>query len=386
MIRHAVAVAAALAVHLLLWDASYAVFSRSVDFNAGALEDFMGPYYGTARSLAEGSGPAPGFLYGPFFAVLLLPFAKLAPDVASWVWLAVELAATAALVVLAARVARPVSGRVSALFTFVALTAFPLVHNLHWGQVSALLGVLALGAAAGHLGGRPALAAWLLAAATAIKGYPALLLAPLLLTGPWRAAAHFAVASAVLGLGVPAALIGPGETLATYRHALVELASLDAPGGAWRDAPNKQVLGAVLARWSGVAGTAARVALVAVAWLWAAANLALAARRAADGSRGGRLEAWVLVVLSLPLVVSPSWPHYLVLLPFAQLALATSRGRDPLAVACVAASVVLASAPFFRAVGDPVAYGRAGWLAAANLLLLAAAYRPPGRGQPSSPA
>ena len=46
-----------------------------------------------------------------------------------------------------------------------------------------------------------------------------------------------------------------------------------------------------------------------------------------------------------------------------------------MALGLVLVSVLLSSTVFFRLVNDPEAYGRAGWLALADLALLAALYR-----------
>ena len=71
------AVLAAVGVHGILWQGSYEVFSSSVDFNQGALEDFMRVYLPAADGFAAGHEPVAGFLYAPFFPWLLQPLAKL---------------------------------------------------------------------------------------------------------------------------------------------------------------------------------------------------------------------------------------------------------------------------------------------------------------------
>lgn len=366
---------AAFVVHGFLWDWSYATFSRSVDFNAGPLEDFMGPYLTTARAVSAGQAPAPGFLYGPFFALLLQPLASLSPGAASWVWLGLELLASFLLVGLTLRLVRP-SEPVAAASTFLALLSFPLVHNLHWGQVGAPLAVLVLAACHAHLGGRAVLAAWLLALATAIKFHPALFLVVLLLARERRAVAHFLAASALLLVAAPVLVFGSDTTLAIYRASSLAVAS--AARGAWQDAPSAQYFGFVVARWLEVQRGGPQAACAALGVLLAGGNLLLAARRLRERElrrEGALLDAYALVALAVPLAVYPSWPHYLTLLPFAQLVVFARRARDPWTWACVGASVVLSSAPFFRLHDDPADYGRAGWLLAAHLVLLPSLYR-----------
>lgn len=363
---------AAFVVHGFLWGWSAASFSRSVDFNSGALEDFMGPYLGTAGAVAAGEAPAPGFLYGPFFALLLQPLASLSPGAASWVWLGLELLASFLLVGLTLRIVRP-SRPVAAATVFLALLSFPLVHNLHWGQVGAPLAVLILAACRLHLGGRPVPAAWLLALATAIKFHPALFVVPLLLTREMRAMAHFLVASALLLVAAPVLVFGTDTTLAIYRASTLAVAS--AARGAWQSAPNAQYFGFVVARWLDVERGGPQVACAALGVLTAGGSLLLAARRLRLRRDGALLDAYGLVALAVPLVVYPSWPHYLTLLPFAQLVAFARRSRDPWTWACVGASVLVSSAPFFRLYDDPAEYGRSGWLLAAHLALLPSFYR-----------
>jgi hypothetical protein len=89
-----------------------------------------------------------------------------------------------------------------------------------------------------------------------------------------------------------------------------------------------------------------------------------------EGSALARLLAFALLTLCLPLVLSPSWPHYFAALPFAQLLLVRLAGADRLALACVAVSVLLSSSLLFRVIDDPERYGAWGLLLAANLVLL----------------
>ena len=382
-LAHAVAVLLALAVHAVLWSGSAEVFSSSIDFNSAPLEDFMGPYYGTARSLAVGQGPAPGYFYGPFFALFVLPFAHLGPGPASWIWLALEVLASAALIVLGLLVVRPRSVGLAAGFTFVALLAFPLAHNLHWGQVGTPLGALVLGAVLAHARGAPCAAAWLLGAATAIKGYPALFALAFALERDRRALGHFLLALAVCALGLPALVFGVERTLELWSDSYAALRAAASATGPWRAAPNKQFLGAVLARLLDVRGASGAAACAVVSLALAGLIVACAARRARGSAPQAPSALAARLALALPLVVSPSWPHYLTLLPFAQLELAARRG-EAWSRALIALSVALSSCVFFRAIGDPAAYGHAGWLAWAHVALIPIGCARPAR-DPAAP-
>lgn len=373
---YAAAALVAVAVHAWLWDASYAVFTASVDFNDGALEDFMGPYLETGRAVLETGEPGPGFFYTPTFALALTPVAALNPGVASWVWLSFELLASGVLVGLGLALVRERPPWLGPVYLLVALLSFPLAHNLHWGQVSVPIAALVLGALAADLRGRARGAALLLACAASIKLYPALFLLVPLVREDWRTVSWTGAWALTLLALLPAAVLGPEATVEFYRAALAALERAQAPGGAWHGAANQQVLPAVLGRWTGIE---APLLFGAVGSLWAVANLFVARSLARRGTRAGTRLAYAAIALSLPLVVAPSWPHYFVWLPFVQLALAREglRGerRDLWTLALVGASALLSSVLAFRAAGDWEAYGGGGWLLGADLVALAALYR-----------
>lgn len=358
--------------HLLAWG-SYAEFSASVDFNRGALEDFMGPYFTTARGVLAGEGSADGFLYSPLFALLLVPLGALEPGPASWAWLVVELCATVALIALPLLIVRPRTARGLAAYLLAAGLSFPLVHNLHWGQVSVPLTALILAAlVALERGGRGA-ARVLLALAAAIKFYPAFVLAHFALREEWAEVAWTLLFIALFGLGVPALVLGPAEAWAFYETVAARLRA--AHGTGWADSTNMQHAPAVLARVLGVESAGGFAALRVASYACALGALALARRAANGGREDATATSFALVLCALPFVLSPCWPHYFAWLPFAQLCIARRGG--PLARGLVGLSAILASAPFFRWSGTPEDYGRAGWLLAANaLVLLAAIARP----------
>lgn len=368
------AVLAALAFHLTAWG-GWDEFVRSIDFNGAPFEDFIGPYYTTGISIFETRAPAPGFYYSPFFAILLGVFDGMTPRAASSVWLGVELLSTVALVLLPLAILRPSRPIERGVYLFVALTAFPLVHNFHWGQVSVPLYALILGALLADRRGWRTSSALLLALAISVKFYPALLLAAFLVRGDVRYVATCGAFCALFLAAIPALVLGGDATIEFYRLIAAGVQGAESSEGLWLDAPNRQSLAAVLQRVFGPGEGGARLLAFQLAgWVWAAANLVMIQRldRSPDPERGP--FAFTLLMLSIPLVVSPTWPHTLAYLPFCQLYLwrrcsaAGSwavLGRVVVAISCLLSSVIL-----FRIVDSPAQFGRAGFLAAANLLLL----------------
>lgn len=350
-------------------------FQASIDFNTTIFADFMGPYLEMARA-EDPTRIAHGFLYSPFFALLLRPLRYVDPGVASWIWLVVQVLASAAVVFLPLRILRP-RGALRDGYLFVALTGFPLVHGFHWGQVSALLVAAALLGVVARASRHPRWAGVCLALAISVKFYPALWLLPFLCLEDWRVVGTSALASVVFLVLLPLAWIGPEGTLRFYGEIVDTLARLR--GTLWADAPNMQYLPAVLARATG-GGTDAFQAL---AWgsLLAAAGIVAAIVSTVRRSGAAALP-WAMGVAfaTTPLVVSPSWPHYFAYLPFCQLVCASTLldgHRSPLArrmgIAAVGLSVVLSSAVLFRVVDDPVRYADLGLLAAADTLVLVVA-------------
>lgn len=372
------AFAAAAAFYALAWSGP-SDFHASIDFNRGAFEDFLGPYYGTATALFETGEPAPGFMYSPFFALLLAPLSGASAGVATWTCIALQVLSIGALLAVSLRLSG-VHGRLADAAIFVTLTSFPLVHAYHWGQVGTALTALVLGAHLAWLGGRRWAFAGLLGLAIAVKFYPALFLVLPLLRGDLRTAGTTALVALVLLVPVPAVALGGEETLAFYRTVFASLSGAEA--GPWAGAANQQYLPAVAARLFDASPRGGlETALRAAGLVWALGNV-LWARHLLRGGEGRLAPALAVVCASLPLVVAPSWPHYFTFLPFCQATAAVgalrgravSRGHRALACGALALSVAASSALSFRLLDDPERFGRLGFVLVADLAVLVALY------------
>lgn len=333
-------------------------FHARMDFDRGSLEDFKDFYHPTGRRVLEDGSATPGFLYPPSFAVALAPLGRLPLETATALWLGLQLALVAALVALGLQLVRP-GERLAGALVFLTLTSVPVAHNLHWGQVSVPIVTLVLLAACAERSGRPRAAVALVACAAAIKLYPLLFLLVPLLRGEGRRALGGALLAALLVVVAPALVIGPGDTVAFLREMGEALAERREAAFA---APNAQALGPTLARWAGAGGT----------W-WSALGLLLAAAQLPFLRRASRTDpalAYLAVALCLPLLVEPHWPHYFAVLPVVQV-LVLARG-DGQARALALGSCALSSLVALRLFPDPEAYGGAGLLLVANLLLLVA--------------
>ncbi|MDP6385685.1 MAG: hypothetical protein QGI93_05770, partial [Planctomycetota bacterium] len=147
------------------------------------------------------------------------------------------------------------------------------------------------------------------------------------------------------------------------------LLELTGSGGEWFTAPNNQSLPSAAARWLGLTGFGLQACAV-IGWAAALFVLNACSRLMGEGGVTARLLTFALLLLSLPLVLSPSWPHYFAALPFVQLLLARLAGTNRNALGAVAVSVLLSNCLVFRWVDDPERYGGWGLLLIANLVLL----------------
>ncbi len=375
------AVALAFLVHWIGFG-SWEGFHRGVDFNQGPLEDFTGPYYRQALAMGADQQLEPWFLYPPSFAVMLAPLAHLDPVVASWTWLAILLGASAALV-LAALSMLGARSRPWLTFAFVLCFAcsLPWVHDLHWGQVSTLVWALTLLGLRAWTRGQSWRAALFLGLGIATKLFPAWFLLALVMRGDWRGIARVGLVTALLMLLLPFLVMGPSSTFAFYvdmqaglQHAAKTLfwvseGSQFGPAVLHRFWGQPNGLFAVLAWGLPLCLAAALLAGCARLLRWAPKVEADAGAEAAgEASPDRELIALVLLASALPLVLSPSWAHYFVWLPWGIFVFwQRLPGAIPRGLLVVAAIGI--STPVFLLMGGHPEYVRAGVLTLATLCL-----------------
>ena len=336
---------------------------RRLDFNGAPFEDFIGPYFETARALPGAALPAPGYHYPALLALLLAPLARLGPAVASYAWLALELAATALVVALPLILCPPRSLRERLVYCAAAGLAHPLLHNLYWGQVSAPLAALLLLAAWAAQRGWPKRAGALIGAAAALKLTPGLfLLGPLVRrerrTVVWGAAvaAGLAVLPAMLALG-------PARAWSFHREVCERLAALARSAATPVGGRGSQDTTAVLLRWTG----ADAAALPRLAGVALAAALVWRLRRVRDSGL-----VFAHLALLAPLLVAPTWSHGLAALPAAAWFVWRAPAANRLCRGAAVCAAALTSLPVHALFESPEQHASAGVGGAAVLLLAAA--------------
>lgn len=336
--------------------------------------DFDRQYYPTARDILTTGRPSNGYFYSSFFALLLAPFGRLGPEQAAAWWSLPQLIGVLLLLIPALGFYRE-SRAAFALYVVLLAFSMPLLHNLKWGQVSTLVTGAVFVAAHLYGNGRPTAAATVLALATAVKYYIAVILLYFLVRRDWRFLAAFAVAFLLFWLVIPTLILGPEGNWDFYQTVRERVAH--AVGSWMRSDINAQYLPSVVGRWFDSDGGRLFWRLTGYAIFTANAVVAgwLAARP------GRRAAQWTIAILflSLPFAIETSWPHYFVYLPFAQtlawLELRRMSGWGRVAgMILLVVSIVLASMPFFQWIGRWQDYSRMGFLFLANFSLFVLAH------------
>lgn len=391
-----VVVAAAVAYYRAVWG-DVAALVAALDHCKELYCDFTRQYYPTGRDVLTTGQPSNGYFYSSFFALLLAPFGRVELGTAVALWSLVQLLGIALLLLPAIDFYRA-SPRAYALYVVLLTFSMPLLHNLKWGQVSALVTGCAFAALFLYRHGRITAAAVVLGFGVAIKYYVVVVAFYFLLRRDWRFLFVLAAAVALFWLVIPTAVLGPEgnwQFYVTVRDRVAHAVTTWMP-----EDINAQYLPSVVGRWL---GTAAGRGI----WRWLGyglfgLNLLAVARIVRRRAPRAAEWAFALLFLGLPLAVETSWPHYFVYLPFAQTLvwleieffLRNSVSRPPIvwsSGALLLLSIVLASMPFFQLVGRWQDYSQYGVLFIANLSLLLAAHaltlRPAARsGRPAAAA
>ncbi|GIL36422.1 glycosyltransferase 87 family protein [Phycicoccus sp. DTK01] len=245
------------------------------------------------------------FTYPPFAAFLGIPLALIPFGVVGWLWTAMQVVATTAIVWYAGRALLARSGSWLPL-ALAALTApmlwlHPVGDGIRFGQVNAFI---VLACVMDLVEPRPRLARWLpkgalIGLAMAVKLTPGVFVVHFLLTRRWKEAAT-AVASAAVATLLAAAVL-PGTSWTYWTFALRDPTRLGPNAGT----ANQSVRGFLLRLGpEGLPGTVIWLVVVAgIAWV----GFRLAARMYRAGDPVGELA----VVGIVACLVSPvSWVHH----------------------------------------------------------------------------
>lgn len=374
----------ALLWYALVWG-SIDGFVRSIDHCELLFCDFVRHYYPTGASFLRTGEPTQGYYYSAFFALLLSSICWLDLGLATIVWGIIQIASICALWIVATRWRFASTPKLSLAYLALLLASFPILHNFKWGQLSVPITAAMLAAVAGARGSAHPLPPFWLGVATAIKYYPALLVFPWLVQRRWKMLALFAGVILLTVVVLPSLFLGVSGW---RRFEALSQAALQHDASHMTLDPNSQYLPHVILRnLYPLIPLHYLSVMIVLSTSVAALNLYFAYKvltRDEAGTADDRLVLAVcLLMLSLPLLLHSSWPHYFVYLPFCQVALYQMVGERlveaprRIAIGLLAGSVVFGSLPFFNlisALSTLDTYGYRGFLLLSNLLLLPVVY------------
>jgi len=298
-----------------------------------AMRNNLGPYWVDLRPLAEQIGVNLGSVrfatYPPTFIWMMEPLTRFEPRTAYRIWMALSAAMLAASLALMLRQRMPAYA--ASIFAALAVFYSPVRIEFHFAQSQILLLFLLTAMMRAMETRRDALAGFILSLAVLLKAFPAFLFACFAVDRRWKAAAVAATATAA---GFALTVLAVGRRALDFFSAL-ELTTVAVPGAS--GLPIVGISGATIRMAGYVAGTAAETRLSSAAHVAAVVLdglvLALTARAIFIAQRRGDnpYHPFGLLIAAMVLLVPNAWPHYmtLLLIPFAQLAIASWRGQAP---------------------------------------------------------
>jgi len=281
-------------------------------------------YYGAVLTVQDGQplygyvaangGP---FTYPPFAALLLQPITVVPEPVLRLVWLALTVAAVAAIAVAAGRGLSPVADRRPVLVAAAAcamLLSAPAQSNLRFGQVSVFIVLLALVDALGLTPAR--YRGVLVGVAAAIKLTPLLFVVHFLIARRPRDAVR--AVGAFVTCALAAALVLPGDSWTYWTRTMLETSRIGNLASLGNQSVHGMLMRAGLAPQTLPLVWAALVALVCAAALWHARRTALT---------GEPARAAVLVGCATVAASPVSWTHHQLWTVLAAMLMIAAYGR-----------------------------------------------------------
>jgi hypothetical protein len=368
----------------------FAGFQAAIDTCGEPFCDFATFYYPMGEAIFRTGVPLKGFVYSPFIAILLAVFPPLGLHASLVLWGILQ-AFSIILYFLIFRWLVPARLPIQLLFVALALSSFPLLHTLTWGQVSIFTTVTVLGTLVFYERGQRAVAAALLAFGLSFKFFPIIFLVPFAIRRDIRFLLFAAAACVTFLFVVPYIFLGGGDLLKFYSALLDSYCNFD-----WVITNyNSQHFPHVILRLTKAAGYDARAILPLLRWIAygvmaASVGLLFLVQRARLPL--ANLWSFHILFLSIPFILQTSWPVDLVYIPFGQALLAwqlvdgekaapeivIAQRRSPTAkataVLLLLVSAIVSNIVFFNLLGDRLKYGSLGLIFWANSLLLVATY------------
>jgi hypothetical protein len=354
-------------------------FQAAIDTCAESFCDFTSFYYPMGEAIFRTELLVKGFMYSPFIAVLLVVFPLLGLNTSLILWGILQ-ALCVILYLLLFRRLVPARLSIQLLFVALALSSFPLLHTLTWGQVSIFTAVAILGMLVLLERDHRLAAAVLFAFAVSFKFFPLIFLAPFAMRRDTRFLLFAATVCGAFLFIVPGILLGVGETQHFYGDLLKSFRASD-----WVISNyNSQYFPHVILRLAEAMGHDIHALLPFLRWISygiAAANMGLLFLIQRGQLRHADLWSFHILFLSIPFVLKTSWPVDLVYIPFAQAFLVwrlmekdNATSTRATVIFLLLTSIVISNIIFFNLLGDRHFYGYYGFIFWSDLFLLMASH------------
>ena len=346
--------------------------------------DYALHFHPTAAQILNTATASFGYFYTAFFALAIHGLTTLSADHEIIAWGVIQGFSLMILYLYPPLILRSCTPFVYPTYLLLLGISVPILHNIKWGQISAML----IGASflTLYLYQKKYIrtAALILAIASSIKYYSAVFLLFFIFMKDWRFIVAFCVFSVSIAIGIPALFLGAGRAASFQLSVLDGLPILMA---FLRDSQNSQYIGAVFSRM--FTSTAHAHTLFLPLQLLGGGtlliNLALIYRLLRNQIYRCDLLAFQLLSLSLPFLLQTSWPHYFAYLPFAQLlmlliSIEKLRDNHPpshwwfgcIAIILASTSIIFSSVIFMSFFPNWISYSSKGFLFFSDAVLLLA--------------
>jgi len=369
------------AYYAITWR-SFFNFQTAIDTCTKLFCDFATFYYPMGDVIFNTGQPLEGFVYSPFIAILMAVFPPFGFYTSLILWGILQ-ASIVILYPLLFRRLVPARLAIQFLFVTLALSSFPLLHNITWGQVGIITTVSILGALFFYERGQREAAAVLLAFGFSFKFFPIIFLVVFVLRRDTRFLLFAVAASGIFLLLVPCIFLGVGNTLNFYSGLLDSYRNFD-----WIITNyNSQYFPHVFIRFAKALGMNAYTFLPLMRWIAygiAAINMGLVYLVQRARLQYANLWSFHIIFLTIPFVLMTSWPVDLVYISFAQGLLVwhlMEERNSPMrtfwqntALVLLVVSIFISNISFFNLIADHTRYGYLGYIFWADLLLLLISY------------
>ncbi|TFH33926.1 MAG: DUF2029 domain-containing protein [Anaerolineales bacterium] len=369
---------------------SFSAAKAAIDTCDVAFCDFRYFYYPMGGAIFSTDLPVKGFVYSPFIAILMSVFPLLGLEASIVLWGVLQALSIIFYLLLFYRLV-PAKLPIQLLFAALALSSFPMLHILTWGQVGLFTTIAILGALVFYERGQLAIAAGLLAFAISFKFFPLVFLVPFAVRRDIRFLLMVAVACGLCLFVVPGIVLGVDGMQHYYSALLDSYKQFD-----WVITNyNSQFFPHVILRIAEAMRYDIKAYLPVLRWISygiAAFNIGIVFVVRRTRLNHANLWSFHILFLSISFILQTSWPADLIYMPFGQALIAwqfldgevlaaeaaITKRRPPAlratAIILLVVSVILSNLVFFNLVGDRVLFGSVGFIFWADLLLLASTY------------